>query len=95
MRSVLKNAFLSILMVIFAYAIFNSYAKIKDGKIGINMKQKLERSFAFPSVTVCNYDTLWFNRSRTPESFKRIMNQNDTGGPNMVIEVRDGHRVSE
>ena len=95
MRAISKNVFLSILGVTFIYAIWTSYEKVQDGKIAINMKEKLERTFAFPSVTVCNFNSLWFNKSRTPTSFKRLSKQADTMGPKMVIELRDGQNSSQ
>ena len=90
MRTVSKNIFLSVLVVTFLYAVWTSYEKIKDGKIAITMKEKLERTFAFPSVTVCNYNSFWFNKSMTPDSFKGLMEQEDTMGPKMVVQLKDG-----
>ena len=95
MRTVSRNVFLSILALTFVYAVWTSYDKVKDGKIAITMKEKLERTFKFPSVTVCNYNSLWFNKSRSPESFKGLMKQPDTKGPRVVVQLRDGINVTQ
>lgn len=95
MRTVSKNIFLSILALTFLYAIWTSYKKVRGGKVAIYIKEKLERSFAFPSLTICNYNSLWFNKTRTPESFKQLMRQPDTMGPKAIVLLKDGVNDSQ